>query len=142
MDFFAASFEVDPELDNSDYTTCWYSHFFERFERKRAGFIWSKNFIIVFPLKKRSTSEKLIEDNPKAKDITGFWISCTPILNTDDLRSHIARGSTSNKQIATRLAPLGKSEISKDCFVLSLSSKKNVLRLDISVHYFVLVHKN
>ena len=81
-----------------------------------------------------------MEDESQAEHVTYWVILSLHVLDIDDLRSHIARSSTPDKQVFISVAKLCQPEVSNYEVATAWCSENQIFRLEISVHGFFVVH--
>lgn len=88
----------------------------------------------TFPVK------KYVENESQTVHIAYCRIFSFHILNVDDLWSHIAWCSTTNKQVTFDVRELSETEISDNAIPLPFLSEQQILGFEISVHNTFRVH--
>lgn len=81
-----------------------------------------------------------MENESQAEDIAYGIVFGLHILDVDHLRRHVARGSTSHKEILISLSELSQSEVSNHTFPRALGPENQVFRFEIAMHDAFGVH--
>lgn len=105
-----------------------------------ASSILSQNFIIFRSWEWWFSQGNHMEDDSNTEKIANWVILSFQIFQVNDLWSHIARSTASYKQVLFFFAVGRKPKISNDTIIIIVFSQDDVLRFEISVHDFLVMH--
>lgn len=99
------------------------------FERDIACSVLGQNFVVCFSRESADAKQQDVEDEPQTEHITNGVVFSLHVLNVNDFRSHVPRGTTPHEQILLSIRKLSQTKVSYHALPTVLRTENQIFWL-------------